>query len=67
MTVTVQGPWPRVKDLKPADVKATVDTRNLSRGRTRLNVSISLPQGVSLVRVQPGSVRASREKPPDCP
>ena len=58
--VTVKGPWPRVKDLKPADAKAAVDTRNLSRSRLRLNIVISLPQGVSLVRVQPGSVRASR-------
>jgi YbbR domain-containing protein len=64
VTVTVQGPWPRVKDLKPADVKAAVDTRNLSRGRLRLNVSISLPQEVSLVRVQPVWVSASREKTP---
>jgi YbbR domain-containing protein len=64
VAVTVQGPWPRVKDLKPADVKATVDTRSLSRGRLRLNVSISLPQEVSLVRVQPGWVGASREKAP---
>jgi len=61
VAVTVQGPWPRVKDLKPADVKAAVDTRNLSRSRLRLNIAISLPQGVSLVRVQPGSVKASRE------
>ena len=61
VAVTVKGPWPRVKDLKPADVKAAVDTRNLSRSRLRLNIAISLPQGVSLVRVQPGSVRASRE------
>jgi len=50
-----------VKDLKPADVKAAVDTRNLSRSRLRLNIAISLPQGVGLVRVQPGWVRASRE------
>ena len=64
VAVTVQGPWPRVKDLKPEDVKAAVDTRNLSRGRARLTISINLPQGVSLVRVQPGSVSASREKKP---
>ena len=56
VAVTVQGPWPLVKDLKPGDLKATVDTRNLGRGRSRLNISISLPQGISLVRLQPGSV-----------
>ncbi len=64
VAVTVKGPWPRVKDLKPTDVKAAVDTTSLSRGRLRLNVSVSLPQEVSLVRVQPGWVVAFREKAP---
>jgi YbbR domain-containing protein len=64
VAVTVQGPWPLVKDLKPDDVKATVDTRSLGRGRSRLNVSISLPQGVSLVRLQPGSVTCFPVKTP---
>ena len=64
VAVIVQGPWPLVKDLKLADVKATVDTRSLGHGRARLNVSISLPQGVSLVRLQPGSVTCSPGKTP---
>lgn len=64
VAVTVQGPWPLVKDLKLGDLKATVDTRSLGRGRSRLNVSISLPQGVSLVRLQPGSVTCSPGKTP---
>ncbi len=64
VAVTVQGSWPLVKDLKPGDLKATVDTRSLGHGRSRLNVSISLPQGVSLVRLQPGSVICSPGKTP---
>lgn len=64
VAVTVQGPWPLVKDLKPDDVKATVDARSLGHGRSRLNVSISLPQGVSLVRLQPGSITCSTVKTP---
>ncbi|MCX5892818.1 MAG: CdaR family protein [Deltaproteobacteria bacterium] len=64
VAVTVQGPWPLVKDLKPGDFNATVDTRSLGRSRTRLNVSISLPQGVSLVRVQPASVTGFPGKSP---
>jgi YbbR domain-containing protein len=64
VAVTVQGPWPLVKDLKPGDLKAKVDTRSLGRGRARLNVSISLPQGVSLVRLQPGSVTSFPVKTP---
>ena len=59
VAVTVQGPWPQVKVLKPADIKASVDTTTLGRKRTRLNVAVSLPQGVSLVRVQPGAGSAS--------
>ncbi len=62
VAVTVQGPWLLVKDLKSGNVKATVDTKALGRGRVRLKVSIDLPQGISLVRVQPGVVSASREK-----
>ena len=64
VAVTVQGPWPLVKDLKPGDVKATVDTRSLGHGRSRLNVSVSLPPGS-----QPGAAPAglgpllSRENP----
>ncbi len=64
VAVTVQGSWPLVKDLKPEDVKATVDTRSPGRGRSRLNVSVSLPPGVSLVRLQPSSVLSSPGKTP---
>ena len=64
VAVTVQGPWLLVKDLKSGDVKATVDTRAAGRGSARLSVSIELPQGVSLVRVQPAVVSASKEKSP---
>lgn len=64
VAVTIQGPWPQAKDLKSADLKATVDTRNLGRGRTRLAISVSLPQGVSLVRVQPSSITGARAKTP---
>jgi YbbR domain-containing protein len=64
VAVIVQGPWLLVKDLKLSEVKATVDTRSQGRGRSRLNVSIRLPQGVSLVRVQPVSVTCSPGKTP---
>ena len=63
MALTIQGPWPLVQELKPEDLKAWVDTRNLAPGRHRLNVSISLPQGVTLVRLPPASVTASRQRP----
>jgi len=64
VTVTVQGPWPLVKKLKVGDLKATVDTAILGRGRSRLSVSLSLPQGVTLLRVQPEKVTCLSGKSP---
>jgi YbbR domain-containing protein len=56
VTLTIQGPWPLVHTLKAEDLKARADTRNLAPGRHRLNVSVELPQGVSLVRSRPAIV-----------
>ncbi len=62
MTITLKGPWPQVQDLKMEDLKARVDTRNLTPGRHRLNVSVELPDGVSLVRSQPPIVTVTVAK-----
>ena len=56
VSITIQGPWPLVQALKAEDLKARADTRNLAPGRHRLNVSVELPQGVSLVRSLPAIV-----------
>lgn len=64
VTLTLQGPWLQLKDLKPGDLQATVNTDTLSPGRHRLNVSISLPPGLTLVRVQPATITARIEKSP---
>ncbi|MHB8067462.1 MAG: CdaR family protein [Desulfobaccales bacterium] len=64
VTLTLHGPWLQLKDLKPGDLKAAVNTDNLAPGRHRLNVSISLPTGLTLERVQPGTVTAWIEKSP---
>lgn len=56
VSVTVSGPWPLVKALKAADLKATVDTRNLPAGRHRLKVAVELPQGLALARLDPQMV-----------
>lgn len=58
IAVTVQGPAAKVKDLKPGDLKAAVDTKNLSPGRHRLKVTVQLPNGVALQNVKPDSVTA---------
>lgn len=64
VTLTLKGPWRQVKDLKAEDLKATVDTRNLASGRHRLNVSVSLPNGINLVKSQPAAVSATVGKSP---
>jgi YbbR domain-containing protein len=54
----------QLKDLKPGDLKAAVDTNNLAPGRHQLNVSVNLPPAITLVRVQPATIRARIEKSP---
>jgi YbbR domain-containing protein len=63
VTLTIKGPWPQVHDLKAEDLKARVDTQNLSPGRHRVNVSVELPGGVSLVRARPAIVTVTVAKP----
>ena len=56
VTLTIKGPWPQVQNLTADDLKARVDTRNLSPGRHRVNVSVELPGGVSLIGSRPATV-----------
>jgi YbbR domain-containing protein len=63
VALTIKGPWPQVHDLKAEDLKARVDTQNLSPGRHRVNVSVELPGGVSLVRARPTIVTVTVAKP----
>jgi YbbR domain-containing protein len=62
VTLTIRGPWPQVQGLKAEDLKARVDTRNLAPGRHRVNVSVELPGGVSLVRSRPAIVTVTLAK-----
>jgi YbbR domain-containing protein len=64
VALTITGPWPLVHNLKAEDLKARVDTRNLTPGRHRLTVSVDLPPGVSLVRSRPASVMVTLAKSP---
>lgn len=64
VTLTIKGPWPQVKNLTADDLKARVDTSNLAPGRHRLNVSVDLPGGVSLVRSSPATVTVTLHKSP---
>jgi YbbR domain-containing protein len=62
VSLTIKGPWPQVQDLKAEDLKARVDTRNLSPGRHRVKFSVDLPAGVSLERSKPPSVTVTVSK-----
>jgi YbbR domain-containing protein len=64
VTLTLQGPMLELRDLKPGDLKAAVDTNNLAPGRHQLNVSVNLPPTITLVRVQPATITARIEKSP---
>jgi YbbR domain-containing protein len=64
VTLTLRGPWLQLRNLKPGDLQATVNTDTLDPGRHRLNVSVSLPPGLTLVRVHPGTITARIEKSP---
>jgi YbbR domain-containing protein len=63
VTLTIKGPWPQVHGLKAEDLKARVNIQNLSPGRHRVNVSVELPGGVSLVRARPDTVTVTVAKP----
>jgi YbbR domain-containing protein len=62
VTLTIKGPWPQVQDLKAEDLQARVDTRNLAPGRHRVNVSVELPGGLSLLRSRPAVVTVTIAK-----
>jgi YbbR domain-containing protein len=62
VTLTLQGPWPQLQNLKPKDLKATVDTQNLTKRPRRLKVSVAMPPGLRLLKVQPDSVTAQAGK-----
>jgi YbbR domain-containing protein len=64
VTLIIKGPWPLVQNLKPEDLKARVDTQNLSPGRHRLAVSVDLPEGVTLERSRPPTVTVTIAKSP---
>ncbi|MFZ5448625.1 MAG: YbbR-like domain-containing protein [Thermodesulfobacteriota bacterium] len=62
VTLTIKGPWPQVQSLKAEDLKARVDIQNLSPGRHRINLSVELPDGLSLVHSRPGTVTVTVPK-----
>lgn len=62
ITVTLQGPWPRVKNLELEDLPALVNTEGLSAGRHRLKVQVQVPPGLTLQKVSPQTIQARIKK-----
>lgn len=56
LSVTLSGPAGALGDLDPADLTPTLDASGLDPGNHVLTPTFSLPRGVDLVRVSPGSV-----------
>lgn len=62
ITVTLTGPFRRLKDLKPSELLATVNTQNLKPGRHNLRVSVQLPEGLQLESLSPQTIAARLAK-----
>jgi YbbR domain-containing protein len=56
LSVTLRGPAGALADLDPADLTPTLDASGLGPGNHDLTPTFSLPNGVNLVSVSPGSV-----------
>lgn len=62
VAVTIEGPWPQVKNLEAKDLKASVSTGGLTPGRYRLRVQVQLPEGLAVDKVSPQDLMARIEK-----
>ncbi|MDK2902593.1 MAG: hypothetical protein PWQ93_512 [Clostridiales bacterium] len=56
ITLSVEGPYSIIKNLKPTDIKVVVNAQGMSRGRHDITPTIVLPEGVELIKVEPQPV-----------
>jgi YbbR domain-containing protein len=56
VTVTLTGPFRRLRELKASELLATVNTQNLKPGRHNLRVSLQVPDGLRLETLSPQNV-----------
>jgi YbbR domain-containing protein len=56
VSVTLRGPAGQLADLDPADLTPTLDASGLGPGSHQLTPTFSLPNGLDLVSVSPGTV-----------
>jgi YbbR domain-containing protein len=57
--ITVQGEAGLLRDLRPKDIQAAVDLRGIESGGLRKRVDVSVPPGVTFVRVVPDEVEVT--------
>jgi YbbR domain-containing protein len=63
LTVVLRGPERVLAGVDPADITPTLDASGLSPGEHNLTPTFSLPRGVDLVSVSPGTVTVLIEPP----
>lgn len=59
-TVVVSGPLPRLRQLKPADIVATLDARGLGPGTHSLNPRVTAPSGLDIQPATSVSITISK-------
>jgi YbbR domain-containing protein len=57
--ITVQGEAGLLRDLKVKDIQASVDLRGIESGGLRSRVEVSVPPGITFVRVAPDEVEVT--------
>jgi YbbR domain-containing protein len=58
VTVALQGPVPLLNSLTPQNLKATVDTRALTRKNRQLKVNLQVPPGLAVEKITPDTISA---------
>jgi YbbR domain-containing protein len=64
VAVTLQGPVPALSALTPNDVQVTLDLKGMSNGTFNVVPKIKVPEGLSVVSVEPQTVSVTIEPSP---
>jgi len=67
LTLTLSGTLAQFQSLKPSEIKATVDATGLGSGTYQLDPLVTVPQGITLVSVDPAKVALTLIAPTPVP
>lgn len=56
VSVTLSGPWEKIKNLDPGEIKAWISPEGLPPGRHQLQVQVRVPEGLTLEKVSPANL-----------